>query len=135
MRIRRFSPEQEEGAEINITPLLDIVFIMLIFFIVTTSFVRESGVSVNRPAATTAKHKPKAIIMVGIKSNNEIWMEKRMTDIRAVRANVERLHAENPVASALIVADEDVKTGLLVDVMDQIRLAGIKNVSIAAKVD
>ncbi|MDL1980120.1 MAG: biopolymer transporter ExbD [Deltaproteobacteria bacterium] len=135
MRIRRFSPEQEEEAAINITPLLDIVFIMLIFFIVTTSFVRESGVSVNRPTAATAKHKPKAIIMVGIKPNGEIWMEKRMTDIRAVRANVERLHAENPVASALIVADEDVKTGLLVDVMDQIRLAGIKNVSIAAKVD
>ena len=135
MRIRRFNPEQEEEAEINITPLLDIVFIMLIFFIVTTSFVRESGVSVNRPAAATAKHKPKAIIMVGIKSNGEIWMEKRMTDIRAVRANVERLHAENPVASALIVADEEVKTGLLVDVMDQIRLAGIENVSIAAKVD
>jgi len=135
MRIRRFSPEQEEEAAINITPLLDIVFIMLIFFIVTTSFVRESGVSVNRPTAATAKHKLKAIIMVGIKSNGEIWMEKRMTDIRAVRANVERLHAENPVASALIVADEEVKTGLLVDVMDQIRLAGIENVSIAAKVD
>ena len=135
MRIRRFSPEQEEEAGINITPLLDIVFIMLIFFIVTTSFVRESGVSVNRPTAATAKHKLKAIIMVGIKSNGEIWMEKRMTDIRAVRANVERLHAENPVASAFIVADEEVKTGLLVDVMDQIRLAGIENVSIAAKVD
>lgn len=135
MRIRRFSPEQEEEAAINITPLLDIVFIMLIFFIVTTSFVRESGVSVNRPTAATAKHKLKAIIMVGIKSNGEIWMEKRMTDIRAVRANVERLHAENPVASAFIVADEEVKTGFLVDVMDQIRLAGIENVSIAAKVD
>jgi biopolymer transport protein ExbD len=135
MRIRRFSPEQEEEAAINITPLLDVVFIMLIFFIVTTSFVRESGVSVNRPTAATAKHKPMAIIMVGIKSNGEIWMEKRMMDIRAVRANVERLHAESPEASALIVADEEVKTGLLVDVMDQIRLAGIENVSIAAKVD
>ncbi|HHC71485.1 MAG TPA: biopolymer transporter ExbD [Thiotrichales bacterium] len=130
MRRRTSIPEEE--AEINMTPMLDIVFIMLIFFIVTTSFVKESGVDVNRPSANTAERKERGNILIAITPNDEIWIDKRRVDIRAVRANVERLHAENPEGAVIIQADKDSKTGLLIQVMDQARLAGVTNVSIAA---
>jgi biopolymer transport protein ExbD len=132
----RHSRRQSGGiAEINMTPLIDMVFILLIFFIVTTSFVKETGVDVNRPTAKTAVKKERANILVSIKSNGEIWMDKRQIDRRAVRANVERMHAENPEGSVIILADEEAKTGLLIEVMDQARLAGVANVSIAAERD
>jgi len=130
----RHSRRQSGGiAEINMTPLIDMVFILLIFFIVTTSFVKETGVDVNRPTAKTAVKKERANILISIKSNGEIWMDKRQIDRRAVRANVERMHAENPEGSVIILADEEAKTGLLIEVMDQARLAGVANVSIAAE--
>lgn len=122
-----------DDAEINMTPMLDIVFIMLIFFIVTTSFIKETGVTINRPVAQTAQKKSKGNILIAIKPDNEIWIDKRNVDIRAVRANVEKLSAQNPESSVIIQADEDSKTGLLVRVMDQVRLAGIFNISIAAE--
>ncbi len=132
----RHSRRQSGGiAEINMTPLIDMVFILLIFFIVTTSFVKETGVDVNRPTAKTAVKKERANILVSIKANGEIWMDKRQIDRRAVRANVERMHAENPEGSVIILADEEAKTGLLIEVMDQARLAGVANVSIAAERD
>ncbi|MEK9766457.1 MAG: biopolymer transporter ExbD [Thalassolituus sp.] len=114
------------------TPMLDIVFIMLIFFIVTTSFVKESGVTVNRPTASTAESKEGSSILVAIRANGEIWIDKRAIDMRAVRANVERLKVESPEGAVVIQADEYAPTGLLVKVMDQIRLAGIDNISVAA---
>jgi biopolymer transport protein ExbD len=130
----RHSRRQSGGiAEINMTPLIDMVFILLIFFIVTTSFVKETGVDVNRPTAKTAVKKERANILISIKPNGEIWMDKRQIDRRAVRANVERMHAENPEGSVIILADEDAKTGLLIEVMDQARLAGVSSVSIAAE--
>jgi biopolymer transport protein ExbD len=130
----RHSRRQSGGiAEINMTPLIDMVFILLIFFIVTTSFVKETGVDVNRPTAKTAVKKERANILISIKSNGEIWMDKRQIDRRAVRANVERMYAENPEGSVIILADEEAKTGLLIEVMDQARLAGVANVSIAAE--
>ena len=86
----------EEESEINITPMLDVVFIMLIFFIVTATFVKEAGIDVNRPDATTAVKKESANILIAIGANNDIWIDRRMIDIRAVRPNIERLHAENP---------------------------------------
>lgn len=122
-------------AEINMTPLIDMVFILLIFFIVTTSFVKETGVDVSRPSAKTAVKKEHANILIAIKPNGEIWMDKRPVDRRAVRANVERMHAENPEGSVIILADKESKTGLLIEVMDQARLAGVANVSIAAEHD
>lgn len=132
----RHSRRQSGGvAEINMTPLIDMVFILLIFFIVTTSFVKETGVDVNRPSAKTAVKKERANILISIKPNGEIWMDKRQIDRRAVRANVERMHAENPEGSVIILADKDAKTGLLIEVMDQARLAGVANVSIAAERD
>jgi biopolymer transport protein ExbD len=126
---------KDEGAEINITPMLDIVFIMLIFFIVTTSFVKESGIDVNRPSAQTAERKERGNIIVAINANGEIWMDKRKIELRSVRANVERMHAENPEGAVVVLADKAAKTGDLVEVMDQVRLAGVQNVSIATKQD
>ena len=135
MRKKRIYFEPEEENEINMTPMLDVVFIMLIFFIVTTSFVKESGVSVNRPTASTANVVQKGNIIVAIKADGEIWIDKRAVDLRAVRANIQRLHAQNPQSAVVIASDKDAKTGLLVKVMDQIRQAGVQNVSIAAEVD
>lgn len=130
----RHSRRQSGGiAEINMTPLIDMVFILLIFFIVTTSFVKETGVEVNRPAADTAVEQERANILIAIRANDEIWIDNRQIDRRAVRANVERLHAENPEGAVIILADQDARTGLLIEVMDQARLAGVPNVSIAAE--
>ena len=130
MRRRRTRPEDE--AEINITPMLDVVFIMLIFFIVTASFVKESGIDVNRPDAATATVKERGNILIAITDTDQIWIDRRQVDIRSVRANIERLHAENPQGTVVIQADENSKNGLLVHVMDAARQAGVFNVSIAA---
>ena len=133
MRRRKKISQEETG--LDLTPMLDIVFIMLIFFIVTTTFIKETGVEVNRPNASTAVADERGNILIAISENNEIWIDKRMIDIRAVRANVERLKAENPEGSVIIQADQNSKTGLLVETMDQVRLAGVQNVSIAADKD
>jgi biopolymer transport protein ExbD len=123
---------QKKGLELNIAPLIDMVFILLIFFLVTTSFVKETGVDINRPAASTAVSRSKASILVGITENNQIFMDRREIDIRAVRANVERAMAENPEASVVIVADRESTTGVVISVMDHCKLAGAENVAIAA---
>ena len=133
-RYNRRRQAQEEAA-LDLTPMMDIVFIMLIFFIVTTSFVKETGVEVNRPNASTAVADERGNILIAITENNEIYIDKRLIDLRAVRANVERLKAENPEGSVIIQADKSSKTGLLVETMDQVRLAGVQNVSIAAEKD
>ena len=129
---RKRHRSREEDAGIDLTPMLDIVFIMLIFFIVTTSFVKESGVDVTRPQAATAERQEQGNILVAIRENGEVWIDRRQVDLRAVRANIERLHAENPEGAVVIQADRDSRTGLLVRVMDQVRLAGVSNISIAA---
>ena len=128
----RKSRRSEDVAGIDLTPMLDVVFIMLIFFIVTTSFVKEAGIDVNRPSANTAERKERGNILIAIRDNGDVWIDKRAVDIRAVRANVERLHAENPEGSVVIIADQASETGVLVQVMDQVRMAGVLNVSIAA---
>jgi biopolymer transport protein ExbD len=135
MRNRHSRRQSGAIADVNMTPLIDMVFILLIFFIVTTSFVKESGVDVNRPSAKTAVKKEMANILISITPNGEVWMDKRQVDRRAVRANVERMHAENPEGAVVIIADKEAKTGLLIEVMDQARLAGVANVSIAAHRD
>ncbi|MGB3622134.1 biopolymer transporter ExbD [Ketobacter sp. MCCC 1A13808] len=129
--LSKLSTDDEETA-IDLTPMLDVVFIMLIFFIVTASFVKESGIDVNRPDAETAQKKERANILVAIDERNQIWIDKRMIDPRAVRANIERLHAENPQGSVVIQADKNSKNERLVQVMDAARQAGVYNVSIAA---
>ena len=123
----------DDEAGLDMTPMLDIVFIMLIFFIVTTSFVKESGITVNTPKAQTASQQESANIFVAIRADGEIWIDRRPVDIRAVRAVVARLHAENPQGSVVIQSDDEAATRTLVAVMDQIRLAGIEKIAIAAK--
>ena len=135
MRKNLFQYVEEEEAEINLTPMLDVVFIMLIFFIVTASFVKESGLDVNRPDAPTAVKKENANILVAIGASNEIWINRRRIDPRAVRANIERMHAENPEGAVIIQADKKAFTETLVLVMDSARQAGVFNVSIAAETD
>jgi len=133
MRNRR--KKQRKQTEVNVTPMLDVVFIMLIFFIVTASFVKESGIDINRPGAATAERKERGNILVAISDTGQIWIDKRQVDPRAVRANIERLHAENPQGAVVIQADRDSKSGLVVEVMDAARLAGVANVSIAADIE
>lgn len=125
--------QDEEAEEINMTPMLDVVFIMLIFFIVTASFVKEAGIDVNRPEAATAVKKDRANILVAISDKGEVWINKRQIDIRAVQANIERLKAENPQGSVVIQADKKATTDILIKVMDAARAAGAYDVSIAAQ--
>jgi biopolymer transport protein ExbD len=132
MRNRRNRKKNE--SEVNLTPMLDVVFIMLIFFIVTASFVKESGIEISRPGASTATRKEKGNILIAISANDQIWMNRRQVDPRALRANIERMHAENPQGSVIIQADINAKTGLLVKVMDAARAAGVKSVSLAADI-
>ena len=131
--MRRRRARKEEESEVNLTPMLDVVFIMLIFFIVTASFVKEAGIEITRPPAATAERKERGNILIAITNNDQIWIDRRQVDPRALRANIERLHAENPQGSVIIQADEESKNGLLVQVMDSARLAGVFNVSIAAQ--
>lgn len=122
---------EEEESAIDMTPMLDVVFIMLIFFIVTASFVKEAGIDVNRPDAATAVQKDRANILIAISENNEIWIDKRLVDVRAVQANIERLYAENPQGSVVIQADQESNTRVLIKVMDAARSAGVYDVSVA----
>ncbi|MEH6617077.1 MAG: biopolymer transporter ExbD [Porticoccus sp.] len=124
-----------EDPEIDLTPMLDVVFIMLIFFIVTASFVKESGIDVNRPPITTAppensKHQH---IIFSITENNDIWLEGRRIDVRSVRANVERAHAENPKAKVVIEAHPKSKTNTFILVSDQAREAGVTDIALSTK--
>ena len=117
---------------INLTPLIDVVFILLIFFIVTSSFVKEAGIDVERPSAQSAERKEAATILVAVDAAGSIWIDQRQVDLRRVRASVGRLRAESPQAAAVVIADTDARMGLAVQVIDQIRLAGVERVSLAA---
>ena len=132
--MRRRRTRKKTETEVNLTPMLDVVFIMLIFFIVTASFVKEAGIDISRPPAATAERKERGNILVAITETDQIWIDRRQVDPRALRANIERLHAENPQGSVVIQADKSSKNGLLVQVMDAARLAGVKNVALAAEI-
>lgn len=124
---------EEEDAGIDMTPMLDIVFIMLIFFIVTTVFVKEAGIEVNKPAASQAVMPKNANIFIAITEDGIVWMDKREIDIDSVRANLDRLMAEQPSDVIIIQADKDAEHGVVMQVMDQIKAAGIDRISIAAE--
>lgn len=123
---------QEEESSLDLTPMLDVVFILLIFFIVTASFVKESGIDVNRPQAATAVKKERANIFIAINDNDEIWIDKRRIDERSLHAVIERLKSENPQSSIVIQADKESTNDKLVKVMDAAQQAGIYNIAIAA---
>ncbi len=123
---------EEEENEINLTPMLDVVFIMLIFFIVTATFIKEAGIQVERPDTRTADKQEDAAILIAISPNNEIWIDRQERDPRAVRGIIERLHAENPKGSIVIQADEGSTHETLVIVMEAAKAAGVTNVAIAS---
>lgn len=125
---------KNNSVELNIAPLIDMVFILLIFFLVNTSFVKESGIDVNRPTAATATLQEKAAIMISIDEDNKIFMENREIDVRAVRANIERALAENPEGGVIVISDKMSNAGVVISVMDGCRMAGAENISLAATV-
>ena len=132
MLSHRHSVEESEDTGIDLAPMLDFVLNLLIFFIITTSFVKESGITVTRPEAFTAESKESGNILIAVRPNGDIWMDKQKIDIREVRGAIERLHIERPEDTVVIIADKDSKTGVLTKVMDQVKLGGIGEVSIAA---
>jgi biopolymer transport protein ExbD len=128
-----FSADREdEESSVDITPMLDVVFIMLIFFIVTATFVKEAGIDVDKPSAATAVVQEKAAILVAIDENDNVWINRRQVDLRSVRSIVERLHAENPKGTLVIQADKESRNDTLVQVMDASRRAGIYDIALAA---
>lgn len=133
MRMRRHN-QQDEDTGIDLTPMLDVVFIMLIFFIVTSSFTKESGVEVQRPQAQTASPQDRGNILIAITGDGQVWMDKKVIDLRSVRAHVERMRVDQPGGAVVVQADQDARTGLVVQVMDQARLAGVQDVALAATV-
>jgi biopolymer transport protein ExbD len=122
-----------DRVDVNMSPLIDMVFLLLIFFVVTTSFVKETGIDVHRSTAATAEVKERGSIMIGVTGEGEIWLEGRKVDVRSVRGLVERALAEDPEAGVVVIADRESQTGDVVQVMDQCRLAGASNVSLAAR--
>ena len=135
MRMRRYSQQAEEEPGIDLTPMLDVVFIMLIFFIVTSSFIKESGIEVNRPQADSASSQEKGNILIAVTADGQVWLDKQVVDVRSVRAHVERMRQEQPEGVVVVQADQDARTGLVVKVMDQARLAGVQDVVLAASLE
>ena len=127
---RNFS-RTDEDSEINLTPMLDVVFIMLIFFIVTATFIKQAGIDVMRPEALTAEQKPTVSVLVAISENGEIWIDKQRVDEGAVRAHIERLHAENPKGGLVVQADRNSTTDKVMAVLSAARAAGMSQVAIA----
>lgn len=122
---------QNTAANINMTPLIDMVFILLIFFLVTSSFTKEAGIEVSRPTAVSGERQETASIVVAVNKNGDIWLDNQQVDIRSVRAIIESLHAQNPEGTVIIMSDRDARMGIAVQVLDQVRLAGVTNVAIA----
>jgi biopolymer transport protein ExbD len=122
-----------EEAQIDLTPMLDVTFIMLIFFIVTTSFVKEAGLDVRKPEAQTTEPRIRASIMIAVSETGQVWMQKRQIELDAVRPLVEAAKAENPEGSAMIIADRGAPAGVVIAVMDQARLGGVTDIAIAAQ--
>ena len=132
----RRTPNQgpaEEESSIDITPMLDVVFILLIFFIVTATFIKEPGLQVDRPGANTSELKPAASILIAIGPDNSIWIDRKKKDIRDVRPTIERLFADNPKGSVVSLADRESKTETLIEVMDAARAANIKDIAVSAE--
>jgi len=128
----RFSGTEEQS-EINLTPMLDVVFIMLIFFIVTASFIKQAGIDVLRPEAVTGEQRPTVSVLVAISETGEIWVDKKKVEPTAVRAAIERLHAENPKGSVVVQADKAAKNERLMMVLSAVRAIGITDVAVSTE--
>ncbi|MGV6801207.1 MAG: ExbD/TolR family protein [bacterium] len=130
---RRSATTTEDDLDVNITPLLDIVFIMLIFFIVTATFIKEPGVDILRPEAVTANRIDQISLLVGIDANDKIWINKEEVDLNEVRFKVEELRRETPLGNAVIQVDEAARSELMLDVLKEVRDAGVDEVSVATE--
>ena len=126
---------EEESEEINLTPMLDVVFIMLIFFIVTATFIKEAGIQVDRPDTVTADSQEDASILIAISANDAIWIDKQERDSRELRGIIERLHSENPKGSLVIQADENSTNETLIQILEAAKAAGVVNVAMASDND
>ena len=132
MRPARHTEDLSGHTGIDLAPMLDFVLNLLIFFIITTSFIKEAGTQVNRAQAETAEYNRNGNILVAIRPNVDIWLDRKQVELRDVRNIIERFHIERPEDTVVIIADKESQTGILVQVMDQVRAAGIETVSIAA---
>jgi biopolymer transport protein ExbD len=130
VKSRRHNPEVEEHG-IDLAPMLDFVLNLLIFFIITTSFIKEAGVSVVKPRAETVEHSASGNILIALRANGDIWMDRRQVDIRDVRPAIERLHVERPEDTVVILADRNSGAAVMAKLMDEVRAGGIKRVSLA----
>jgi biopolymer transport protein ExbD len=131
MQSRRHTSEESDETGIDLAPMLDFVLNLLIFFIITTSFIKEAGITVNKEQALTAESKESGNILIAIRPNGDIWMDKRRVDLKEVRPSIERLHVERPEDTVVIIADRESDTKVLTQVMDQVKAGGVTDVSIA----
>lgn len=131
MKAMRHTAESEHHG-IDLAPMLDFTINLLIFFIITTSFIKEAGITVFKPEASTAEHRDSGNLLVAIRENDEIWMDRHPVEIRELRALIERLHIERPDDTVVVIADRASHAGVVARVMDEVRLGGIKDVAIAA---
>lgn len=133
MRATRHTPEAEDHG-IDLAPMLDFTINLLIFFIITTSFIKEAGVTVFKPSAVTAENRESGNLLIAVRENGEIWMDRNPVEIRELRALIERLHIERPDDSVVIIADRQSRAGVVAKIMDEVRAGGIKDVAIAADI-
>ena len=131
MRARRHTEDSGDHG-IDLAPMLDFVLNLLIFFIITTSFVKEAGVVVNRPNADTAEYRESGNILIAVRENGDVWMDRRQVDMRDVRSIIGRMHVERPEDTAVIVADKAAPVGVVAQVMDEVVLGGIRDVALGA---
>jgi len=131
MQSRRHAPEVEDTG-IDLAPMLDFTVNLLIFFIITTSFIKEAGVTVFKPEALTAFNRDSGNLLIAIRENGDIWMDRRRIELRDVRTQMEKLHIERPDDTVVIIADKGSRAGRVAEIMDEVRLAGITTISIAA---
>jgi len=131
MQSRRHSEPESDDTGIDLAPMLDFVLNLLIFFIITTSFIKEAGITVTKQQAATAESKDTGNILIAIRPNGDIWMDKRRVNLRDVRQLIERMHIERAEDTVVIIADKESQTSVLTQVMDQVKLGGISEVSIA----
>jgi len=128
---RSHNPESEDHG-IDLAPMLDFVLNLLIFFIITTSFVKQTGAIIDKPTAETAEHRESGNLLIAIKPNGEVWMDRKQVDLRELRPQVEKLHIERPDDTVVIIADKVAPAGQVAKVMDEVRKAGIKDIAISA---
>ena len=127
----RHTPEQEEHG-IDLAPMLDFTMNLLIFFIITTSFVKEAGVTVTRPEAVTAEQRERGNILIAVRENGDVWMDRRQVDMRTLRAMIERLHIERPDDTVVVIGDKASPAGVVAQVMDEVQKGGIRDIAISA---